>query len=62
MKLLELLCRIDGDEIVHICMGDESVWIGAVRNMYDMDERVLSNATVIYISSGFGGMRIEVII
>ena len=62
MKLIELLTRIDGDETVRVCTEEETIWIGKVRNMHDMDERVLSNATVSYICTSFSGLYIEVLI
>ena len=60
MKLVNLLCILRADEVVHVIEGDVTVFFGTVRNAFsEIADNILCNKKVLEVFSGFGGLCID---
>ena len=63
MKLNLYISVIRADEVVHIINGEKTMYFGVLGNAYsELPEEYLSNAKVIDVFSGFGGLCIEAVV
>jgi uncharacterized membrane protein YobD (UPF0266 family) len=60
MKLNLYISVIRSSEVVHIINGEKTIFFGTILNAYsEVPEDYLSNADVIDVFHGFGGLVIE---
>lgn len=59
MKLKDLISVLNADDTIHITTQDKSLWFGSVRNAFSLSDNML-NYRVVYVSTAFGGLLVEV--
>lgn len=61
MKLIDFISVTSADEVVQIRNDEHSLYIGTVRNVYDVfSEKRMKAAKVIYIFTGFSGIIVDI--